>query len=182
MCLSVCVCEPACSTDSQICKHSNVPQTCMHTDAHRHTHIQTCTHIYIASPNRYTCTFPTVISSVSRETSSLSWYTSHKWIFNPAPPGGYLRKGFNWFKTNNYEPYFPAKSIFIHGCLHSEAVVLGWLGCTPPSPPPFRPPSIHPSLLVRGRELQCGCPFILGARGVDACLSLPGSDAPQSDV
>ena len=161
----MCVCEPPCSTDSQICKHSNAQQTCMHTDAHTHTQ----THTHIASPDRHTCTFPTVISSVSRETSSLSWYTSHKWIFNPVPPGGYLRKSFNWFKTNNYEPYFPAKSIFIHGCLHSEAVVLGRLGCTPPC------------LLVRGGgELQCGCPLVLATRGVDACLFLPGLDAPQS--
>lgn len=40
-------------------------------------------------------TFPAAIYSVSRETSSLSCYTSHKWIFNLMPPGGYLRKGFN---------------------------------------------------------------------------------------
>lgn len=142
---------------------------CSHEHAGILMHMHTYTHI--ALPDRYTCTFPTVISSVSRETSSLSWYTSHKWIFNPVPPGGYLRKGLNWFKTNNYEPYFSAKSIFIHGCLHSGAVVLVWLGCNPPTP-----------LLVRGRELQCSCPFILGLRGVDACLSLPRSDAPRSDV
>ncbi|TNN83980.1 hypothetical protein EYF80_005851 [Liparis tanakae] len=43
------------------------------------------------------------------------------------------------------------------------AVVFGWLGCT------------LPSLLVRVRELQCGCPFNLGRREVDACLS----DAPD---
>lgn len=30
----------------------------------------------------------------------LSCYTSHKWIFNPVAPAGYLRKG---SKTNNYE-------------------------------------------------------------------------------
>lgn len=132
--LCVRVCEPAWSSHSQICKHYKCPAN---VHAYWITHIYT----YIASTGKYTCTFPTVISSFSRETSSLSWYTSHKWIFNPAPPGGYLRKGFNWFKMNNYEPYFPAKSIFIHGCLHSQAVVFGWLGCTP-----------H-TLLVWGKDL-----------------------------
>lgn len=128
--------------------------------ANMHAYWFTRIHTHIASPNRYTCTFPTVISSVSRETSSLSWYTSHKWIFNPVPPGGYLRKGFNWFKMNNYEPHFPAKSIFIHGCLHSGAVVLGWLGCTPLF------------LLVSGRDMQCGCPFISGLRDcIDDCIA-----------
>lgn len=72
--------------------------------------------------------------------------------------GDIWEKGFNWFKTNNYEAYFPGKSIFFHGCLLSGAVVFGWLGCT------------LPSLLVRVRELQCGCPFNLGRREVDACL------------
>lgn len=38
------------------------------------------------------------------------------------------------------------------------------------------------TLLVQGTELHCGCPFILDLSGVDACLSLPGSDAPQWDV
>lgn len=38
------------------------------------------------------------------------------------------------------------------------------------------------TLLVQVTELQCGCPFILDLSGVDACLSLPGSDAPQWDV
>lgn len=38
------VCESVCSTDSQICKHSNAPQTLLHTDAYTSTH--TYTHVY----------------------------------------------------------------------------------------------------------------------------------------
>lgn len=87
-----------------------------------HIHIN-ATFIYIQH------TFPAAIYSVSRETSSLSWYTSHKWIFNLVPPRGCLRKGFNWFKANNYKPYFSSKSVFIHGCLHFGVVVLWCLGC-----------------------------------------------------
>lgn len=149
---------------------------------HTHTH----TRIYIASPDRYTVTFPTVTSSVSRETSSLSWYTSRKWIFNPAPPGGYLRKGFNWFKTNNYEPYFPAKSIFIHGCLHSEAVVLGWLGCTPPSLPagPREGPAVRLSLHLRPEGGWClPLPARLWCTSI-GCVAMqevvPGSQWPHT--
>lgn len=149
----VCVCLWACVLHwlSNLQTLLNSPQTCVHCDALTHTRI------YIASPDRYTCTFPTVISSVSRETSSLSWYTSHKWIFNPAPPGGYLRKSFNWFKRNNYESFFPAKSIFIHGCLHSEDVVLGCLGCTPPSLPagPREGPAVRLSLHLRPEGGWC---------------------------
>lgn len=33
------VCELSCSTDSQICKHSNALQTCMHTDVQTRTHV-----------------------------------------------------------------------------------------------------------------------------------------------
>lgn len=71
---------------------------------------------------------------------------------------------------NNYEPYFPTKSIFIHGCLHSDAAVLGWLDCAAPALP------------LWGMDLPCGRPFISGLRGVDGCFELAGSDAPPSHV
>lgn len=66
--LSTHVCVPAWYTDSQICKHYKCP-------ANMHAYWYTYT--YIASTDKYTCTFPTVRSSFSWETSSLSWYTSH---------------------------------------------------------------------------------------------------------
>ncbi len=52
--LSKCVCESACSTDSEICKDSNAPQTCVHTDAHTvaYTHIYSLTrHIHMLIPH-----------------------------------------------------------------------------------------------------------------------------------
>lgn len=99
LCLFVCICLWS-SHAPMTLKFVNTqmpPQTFTHT----HTHAHVC--------SRYT--FPPVIFSVSRETSSLSCYTSRKWIFNPpVPPGGCLRKGFNWFQTNNDERHFLAKS------------------------------------------------------------------------
>lgn len=58
-----------------------------------------CTHVHVPYPSRHTrvpyCHISPPPFPVSRETSSLSWYTSYKWIFNPAAPGGCLRTAFN---------------------------------------------------------------------------------------
>jgi len=52
----------------------------------------------------------------------LSCYTSHKWIFNPVAPAGYLRKG---SKTNNYETSSLREPISIHACLATKVTSEG---------------------------------------------------------